>query len=391
MSKEPRQKRPTLLDRVLATLARNESVFGSDIYVSYSHEYVWQANQFGHALIGLVPSLILTWLTCSPEWVLLGVVAVYCVKELIDFLIAVRLTEGVFPVRLREAAADGLADIAFVAGGALIAYTMAPVACVGRFTDLGEAVAATSLVGVGSWPALAAFVALVVFFLMVRRIYLKQKRSFDKSGMPQYVRLATFPSNFAVEPHDLPVLAARIAALALGQARTTQLIITGPAGSGRTTLGLAIGGDATTALRPVRYLSAVRLAEKAQAPFERTPAPTQPHAVAEADLVVVDELAKQVLGTDPRETLRNLVEAKWSGGITTVFQRPLAARPAGDGEPAIPAGAQPRAELPGIVWVVDHESAVPAFHAALTERFPGATIEVIRLRGPLRREMRPDS
>jgi hypothetical protein len=47
--------------------------------------------------------------------------------------------------------------------------------------------------------------------------------------------------------------------------------------------------------------------------------------------------------------------------------------------------------LPNVIWIVDDESAAPAFHAALAERFPGVTIELIRLKSALRREMRPDS
>jgi hypothetical protein len=391
MGHQPRQKHPSLLDRTLGLLARMETVFGSDIYVSYSHQYVWQANQFGHALIGLAVVLIASWFSCSPEWALLGVAVIYGLKELIDFLIAVRLAEGVFPVNRREAAIDGAVDFGFVALGGLIGYTMAPTACVGRLTGF-DAVPAGTLAGIGSWPALGAIVGIVAFFLIFRRRYLKGKGAFDKSNLPHFVRLPTFPDNFAVEPGGLPALAGRILALAAGAAPSAQIVVTGPARSGRTTLGLAIGGEATAALRRVRYLSATRLAEKAQSPFELESAPEQPYAVGEAALVVVDEIAGPVLSDDPASALAQMVEARWPDGTTTVFQRPLAPRPATPtDEPAIPPDAQPRPTLPAIVWIVDDEVAAPGFVAAVRARFPGETIELVTLKGPLARLMRPDA
>ncbi|MGD9535649.1 MAG: hypothetical protein AB7P52_03475 [Alphaproteobacteria bacterium] len=391
MEHQPQQKHPSLLDRLLGLLARQDTAFGSDIYVSYTHQYVWQANQFGHALIGLAVVLIASWFSCSPEWALLGVVVIYGLKELIDFLIAVRLAEGVFPVNRREAALDGVTDFGFVALGGLIGYAMAPAACVGRLTGF-DAVPAGSLASIGSWPALGAIVGIVAFFLIARRPYLRKKRSFDKSNLPHFVRLPTFPDNFAVPPGTLPALAERILALATEAAQTSQIVVTGPARSGRTTLGLAIGGEATAALRRVRYLSATRLAEKAQAPFELESAPEQPYAVGEATLVVVDEIAGPVLSGDPAAALAEMVEARWHGGTTTVFQRPLAPRPADPlEEPAIPPGAQPRPTLPAIVWIIDDEVAAPGFLAALQARFPDAAIELVTLRGPLARLMRPDT
>ena len=53
--------------------------------------------------------------------------------------------------------------------------------------------------------------------------------------------------------------------------------------------------------------------------------------------------------------------------------------------------AQPRPTLPAIVWIVDDEVAAPGFVAAVRARFPGETIELVTLKGPLARLMRPDA
>ena len=119
----------TIVDCVVALLAKNKVVFGSDVYAAYTFEYVWGANQFGHVLIGLFPGLLFVWLTGNSPWGALIVIGVYALKETVDYLIAVRLVENVFKPNVREALLDGVVDWCFVAWGAFIA------AAVGRVVE----------------------------------------------------------------------------------------------------------------------------------------------------------------------------------------------------------------------------------------------------------------
>ncbi len=77
-------------------------VFGSDVFVSYQATYVWQANQFGHLLIGFGLSFVLLWFSSPFSWSFWLLVLVYAVKELIDYLIALAQAQGFFRIDRRE-------------------------------------------------------------------------------------------------------------------------------------------------------------------------------------------------------------------------------------------------------------------------------------------------
>ena len=390
---QAREPKLTGFEGFLRRIARSDSVFGSDIYVNYTHDYVWQANQFGHVCVGLLVGLALIWLLGGSVFGFLLVIGLYAFKEFLDYEIAVRLQEGVFPVNKREALSDGVADWGFVTLGAVVAlFVMARApalwacdgwACTGltafwlRWADLFD-----------YWGIAAALAAPVLDFFILRRIYLPPKRAHDKSGLPLFVRLPTFPNNFGLEGAQLRDLAKTVFTFAIAGAKphgrstckTRQIVISGPDGSGRTTLALSIGGEATNRCAKVRYLSAERLAEKAAAGFEIQSDVKQPYQVAEAHLVIVDDVsAKDVPSTSPdgaRRGIERLVGIQNPGDLT-IFRRPLQEREqtATRTRPP-PPDPKPRDRDPAIVWVLCDETGLDTVVEAIRQVFGLAADEI---------------
>ncbi|MFC3231172.1 ATP-binding protein [Marinibaculum pumilum] len=359
---------------ILRALARLDTVFGSDVYVSYSHEYAWQANQFGHVLIGLAATFAFGWLLSDYLLAFAAVAILYFLKELIDALIAIRLAPGVFPVDRREILLDGLVDFGFVLAGGALAWAADPASMLADLTTAAPAEAGARR-ELADWLFILFLVLLLAFFMTVRRPCLAAKRAFDKSNLPQLVRLSTFPQNFADD--DWPALAAEIAAFASGSGSGTadQLVISGPPDSGRSTLAKAIGGDASACLRKVRYITASRLVEKRRIGFEHPSAPKQPWQLGEAGLVIVDDLPVAFLeAASPAKAVSRLIDV---ADGETIFEQPLRS----DGE----AGAAPAAlrPLPGIVWVVDDAAAARRLLDGLQARFPGRRIVAVALQQAL--------
>ena len=355
--------------RLLERLAAIDTVFGSDVYVDYSHRYVWQANQFGHLLIGAFATLLLGWGIGRYDLGAAVVLGIYALKEGIDAAIALSLRQSRFSLDRREILADGVVDFSFVALGAAWIVAASPVSHSGWIEGGLE---------LPTWVLPALLVATLLYFEVVRRPFLARKDAFDRSGLPQLVRLSTFPVRSAETARgsegDWVAAIERFARRGDGEVR--QWVITGDPGSGRSTLGKSIGGDATAQLRKVRYLSGSRLLEKRTVGSEPASAPAQPHAVGEADLVIVDDLPApflEALGSG-REQVSALVDPK-SGQRSLFEQSPLGK----DGKPV----HDPR-PLPQIVWIIDDPDAARRFaEDALPARFPEVSVERIELSGRL--------
>lgn len=375
---------------IIALLAKNKVVFGSDVYAAYSFEYVWGANQFGHVLIGLFPGLLFVWLTGNSPWGALIVIGVYALKETVDYLIAVRLVENVFKPNIREALLDGIVDWCFVAWGAFIA--------------------ASVLGGMGLWWKIGAFAGTFLFFLLMRLFYLPGKISFDRSGLPKFVRLPTFPEGFVFGvPKTDPAyetekrkFAERILQFAQDDAACTvrHLVIAGPRSSGRSTFAMAVGGDAASGPKRrkdfrVRYVTGAQLREIANDRME-VASKERPWCVAEANLIVVDELdpvllplSSEAAAEDALNRLVDVAEKPCVG--EAVFLRGLGTINPNAPPKWIPGPARPREKFPRTIWVACHHSMSASeahregevLQAVLAKKFGVARecVELVKLEG----------
>ena len=126
----------------------------------------------------------------------------------------------------------------------------------------------------------------------------------------------------------------------------------------------------------LRYITASRLAEKRRVGFEHPSAPKQPWQLAEAGLVIVDDLPVAFLeAAAPAEAVSRLIDVAGGG---TIFEQPLRSE---GGAGAAPAALRP---LPRIVWVVDDAAAAQHLLDGLQARFPGRRIVAVALREALR-------
>ncbi|WPL15893.1 DNA replication protein [Thiorhodovibrio winogradskyi] len=348
-----------MMDAVLRQLRRWSDVFGTDLYVHYSAAYVWQANQFGHSFIGLFLALVGANLSGKPIATLGVLSALYAVKELLDYAMAVRLSNPLFPANRAQVAADGLVDWSFVTLGAAL----------GALSQAGNP-------GSASLPVILAAAALLGFFLLVRQPYLRQKRAFDRSGLPYFSRLANYPlERLAGQSGTDPCLSQILLAF-LRQAPQAmqQLIITGAPGSGRTSLASAIGGEATAAETRVRYLTGARLLGKSAAPCEPRAAPEQPWSLREADLVIIDELAPLLRDVEGRSQIEPVLARLFGESRADEPSSPLSRPNCDQPDQASRSLAQMR-----LVWVIDDPLLAELFCTKLRQRFADLRLDMIAL------------
>jgi hypothetical protein len=164
---------------------------------------------------------------------------------------------------------------------------------------------------------------------------------------------------------------AQIESFALNRSGPHQLVITGDQGAGRTTLAVAIGGEATSDCQRVRYLNAARLLVKAGLACEPKAAEGQPWSLTEADLIVIDELAPLLGDLQGNSQVDGFLDRILANGNNLFFRPPCGAggRPGG-------------MEMLRLVWVVDHPVLAAQLQQGLCQRFPLLSIVKVTLVKP---------
>ncbi len=275
-------------------------IFGSDVFVDYQGSYVWQANQFGHFLIGFVPASALAWTVAAlggdatirllgtdlVYWLGGAVFVLYAVKEYIDLLIAERQAMGLFPYAKSELWADMAADTWFVASGILTALA-------------------------AHWQAEYGLLMLAISagaFLILGLVFLPAKKSLDRTALPYLFRLANFPQTKDIRDHNVKRIRAFIAGRQVdGYAPSPAVLIQGYRGTGKTTLAIGIGTEVAVRKGPKgkhgksSYLTAFGLFEKgakkgkgeAEPIARRKPwmlGTGDPWSLAEAEYLIIDDV-----------------------------------------------------------------------------------------------------
>ncbi|HZB93459.1 MAG TPA: hypothetical protein VE397_18570 [Stellaceae bacterium] len=256
---------PALGIRRVATQACHDLFGTKDVQDAITATYVWMADQIGHLTLGVVPTILLCWITSliwssAEGWqraIFLipaaAVIAVWGWKELSDLKETSGRTTGVFP--------PDSGDVVWNVKTALLYFGIGDLLGVAAF--LRPILVPIALV-LSLWPALA------VWFWWLRR-----KLAFQQAALPYLYRLANFSSHLDDERvrlvSDIANLADRkinFLAVVFGRdprphthPRLRHLLISGPLGAGKTSLCVGMGTEFAFALGKARYLSATKLVQ----------------------------------------------------------------------------------------------------------------------------------
>jgi hypothetical protein len=274
---------PLGLRRVL-TQALHDLYGTKDVQDAITASYVWMADQVGHLALGFLPTLLLCWIwqgvwACLIAWTgwldpgsgwaealrILGLVAAtaaifayWIYKERTDYHDTKQRAGDTFPF--------DSADILWNVKTALLYFA------------------------IGGLLALAAFIhwlALVIVLLLalwpafrVALWWLRRKLAFQQAGLPFLYRLANFTGGIndpakqaATEIANLLNREIVLSRVCFGRdvvpgnsPRLRHLLLTGPLGTGKTSLAVGIGTEFAFALGIGRYLSAAKLVQLAAGP-----------------------------------------------------------------------------------------------------------------------------
>ena len=253
-----------------------------DVQDAITASYVWMADQIGHLTLGFVPTLLFSWIWHGAwaRWI----APARPRADLIYVAGLIVIAGGIFSYWVSKELAD-LKDTKARAG-----YVF--------FFDSGDLVwnVKTALLyfAVGGVCALTAFIhwycLLGTFLLALWPAYrvafwwLRRKLAFQQAGLPYLYRLANFSGGIDAAAHDAVVTLANLKnrkillrnvcfgrdAVAADDPQTRHILLTGPLGSGKTSLAVGIGTEFAFSLGIGRYLSATdlvqSLADDASAP-----------------------------------------------------------------------------------------------------------------------------
>ncbi len=331
--------------------AEAPSAFGSDVYERYTALYTWESNQVAHAGMGFFGAAVLVLdavkLFGPGPWALLGLLffVVPFMKDVTDFAIDRWRQHPAFPSDRRELILDWIADDLHWGAGIVFA--------------VGFALIAASPAGWLVWIYWAAALAIVATgVLWSRRHFVPEKQAIDDAGLLYYSRLARFTGSVSDADANtvLDFLEGRSTAPA-------HLVVSGPRGTGKTEMALAIAAEIAIAgarraaepsgaRRRVRYVSLDALVDALSDERPAEKAPNQPWPPMQAEVLVVDDLE------DDSEVIAAIQKV-----LTELLPR------------AAKAGFRPRQ----FVWVAGDADATARWRAWIARTFSGHAIVAVWL------------
>ncbi len=250
-----------------------------DVQDAITASYVWMADQIGHLTLGFVPTLLFSWIwhgiwarwiapanafapaspfapVLYPAGLVLiaaGIFGYWVSKELADLKDTRGRAGHVFPFDSGDLVWNVKTALLYFGIGGILATT----AFIHWYCLLG-----TFLLVL--WPAFR-----VAFW------WLRRKLAFQQAGLPYLYRLTNFSGGIAPAAHDAVIGIANLEnrKILLRQVcfgrddvpadhpRIRHILLTGPLGSGKTSLAVGIGTEFAFALGIGRYLSATDLVQ----------------------------------------------------------------------------------------------------------------------------------
>lgn len=259
-----------------------EDLWCKEVATGYTVTYTWMANQLGHFAIGFAPTIILSSIAvaifgATPLIALVALLpALFMIyKEQGDISVEKKrsdTTPGIFPLNISDIKKNAWTSNLFTFVGACVAGS----------------VSLTSLIPVvGSLLPLIVLLALTVPCLFVMRYWLTKKKCFQQAGLPFTYRLSYFSENKV--KNTLEECQKTINDFMDGN--IDSLIISGPAKSGKTTLGVSIGTELSFRQTKVRYIELFDLLESIN--FVKTPPVHFAYVLwdlADVDVIIIDDV-----------------------------------------------------------------------------------------------------
>jgi hypothetical protein len=264
-----------------------------EVQRTYTTTYIWMTNQLGHFTLGFLVTFLFGWFVVffwgpfpREEFVCGGMLAIpagqllfWIGKEVWDYLRTEKATDGAdFPFDNWAVAYNVATAVGFILAGIVVAYL--------SFISL-------------RW-ALIAFAVGLLLALLPAKYWLSRKLCFQQAALPYLSRLADFkggsfgsPENGS-PPKNVNKDVDAIVGFLFSQNDFRHLFIFGAAGTGRTTLAVAIGTERTFAVRRARYMSWSKFAENAQRPEPAVQDGMHVWPWRESDIVILDDVVKVV-------------------------------------------------------------------------------------------------
>jgi len=269
---EPRDQRRRQLFRAAGSL------FESDVYETYTAAYAWASNQAAHTGLGYLAATTVAALwpwAHNHGWVLF---IPYIGKEGIDLFTASRTFKGAFRIPVSELVFDSVADSCFFSIGVAFLF-----------------------LSTHGWIGIAETVGLLLLAALVFGLhFMPQKRAFDKAGLPYFYRLGRYDGHFSDEIRDC------INDFIAGEGQTRCLVITGKAGSGKTTFAVAVASEFTVHQKYALYLPATRVFEAVAGKKHKSESKlNEPWTIGEADIMAIDDCVEFRSPKDVQATLKD--------------------------------------------------------------------------------------
>jgi hypothetical protein len=243
--------------------------FGKDVQETPTVSYVWMADQFGHFTLGFAITFVFSWIAVwlwygtrpQPEWLMVACaaanMAIWVAKEIRDYF---REQEnftrahtppqglGQFPFNGKEIIWNVITALFYILTGAAVA----------------------GAVGFGPQWGVVTLIVVLIPAVLLGGWWLRRKITFQQAGLPYLYRLANFP-NPVVPAVGQEGDAVRVILDFIEPGKVAQtpgaprhLILTGPLGTGKSSLAAGIGTEFAFRMGIGRYISLVKLLQSVE-------------------------------------------------------------------------------------------------------------------------------
>jgi hypothetical protein len=267
--------------------------FGSDVFEPLTYLYGWKANQVAHAGMGFAGATLFAYTAAALDrsycWALVFLI-IPVLKDITDYLVDINSGRGVFkitkPIK-KELCYDGVTDFFFWSSGTLLALLFYFAAGSSSPKVYGVLLFAALYIGGGGW--------------VVYRYYGPRKKRFDQAGLPFYWRLPMLRCGL-MPADDAVALVYQF----IHEQRPGHLVLSGPAGCGKTRLSCAIGTHLTTRKTAVWYRTFEKLRDDLLQWKKNGPSGDEIEQLRSAQVVICDDVLppyESDLESDLREAL----------------------------------------------------------------------------------------